>query len=64
MRNANNEICICAKKTIVIVVVTIVFATMVVVVIVVVAFLLLLLNVKFYLHCFSKFYAVYLVKLN
>lgn len=61
MRNANNEICIRAKKTIVIVVVTIVFATMVVVV---VASLLLLLNVKFYLHCFSKFYAVYLVKLN
>lgn len=56
MRNANNEICIRAKKTIVIVVVTIV--------VVVVASLLLLLNVKFYLHCFSKFYAVYLVKLN
>lgn len=55
MRNANNEICIRAK-TIVIVVVTIV--------VVVVASLLLLLNVKFYLHCFSKFYAVYLVKLN
>lgn len=61
MRNANNEICIRAKKTIVIVVATIVVATMVVVV---VASLLLLLNVKFYLHCFSKFYAVYLVKLN
>lgn len=59
MRNANNEICIRAKKTIVIVV-AIVFATIVVVVV----SLLLLLNVKFYLHCFSKFYAVYLVKLN
>lgn len=59
MRNANNEICIRAKKTIVIVV-----AIVVVTIAVVVASLLLFLNVKFYLHCFSKFYAVYLVKLN